>query len=580
LSKTFRFSWRNLIPQLVAIVILPLAVFTLVVVLGGLLLHQDSMRTMVGERDERAVRAAAAALAQELTHRFDRINLIQIVIDDEDLGISNPKTSLQSGFQEGDFNRGIALLDMKGQVLWYAGSDGVLENLTTLDLEHNKRADFAGRPMDYQLYLDPSTDEWIILIFSTRNQVGMRLIGAHSLNDLIDHTLSEMITSTGTGMAFVVTSQMEIIYSTEETNHIGLSEHPGISEALKGKSGSSIYEVEQDEIVVAYSPVTPFNWVIVVEESWKDVANPLLRSTEIAPLFVIPVLLLALLAIWFGTRYVVQPMQRLETRAFALARGDYETIEQPVGGIAEIHHLQATLVHLAYKVKTAQQGLRSYIGAITMGQEDERRRLARELHDDTLQSLIALNQRIQLAELNSDSGSTARPYAEIRSLTEDTIQNLRRITRALRPIYLEDLGLSAALEMLVREIEVVGNIEVEFRKKGTDRRLPETVELALYRIAQEALNNVVRHASADRAMLNIEFSADQVLLEVSDDGRGFDVPESPAELVPDGHYGLLSLYERAELIGASLAIHSERAAGTSVRLLLPNPSVNDLPFDV
>ncbi len=186
----------------------------------------------------------------------------------------------------------------------------------------------------------------------------------------------------------------------------------------------------------------------------------------------------------------------------------------------------------------AQQSLHGYIGAITAAQEEERRRLARELHDDTIQSLIALKQRVQLAQLNQSNGSGTQSYSELEELTENTIDNLRRVTRALRPIYLEDLGLLAALEMLTREVTRVTGLEVGFNISGPEQRLSPKVELALYRIIQEALNNVSRHAEATHASVNITFKSESVLLEVVDNGRGFEVPRSPAEFAPSGHYGL------------------------------------------
>jgi signal transduction histidine kinase len=297
----------------------------------------------------------------------------------------------------------------------------------------------------------------------------------------------------------------------------------------------------------------------------------LLRTTEYAPLVLIPVLLLALIALWFVTRRVIQPLQGLEVKANELAWGNYDTIETSTGGITEIRHLQAALVHLAHKVKTYQQGLRGYISAITMGQEEERNRLARELHDDTLQSMIALNQRVQLAQLSAEQGAGQNGLEEIQSLAEQTIQNLRRLTRALRPIYLEDLGLVAALEMLARQTQQASGIAITFERIGTEVRLSPPVELALYRIGQEALNNVVRHAQATQAALQIRFSPDAVTLEVSDNGVGFEVPESPAEFAPGGHFGLLGMYERTEMIGAKLNIRSSPGKGSRVVVTLPIP---------
>jgi signal transduction histidine kinase len=224
-------------------------------------------------------------------------------------------------------------------------------------------------------------------------------------------------------------------------------------------------------------------------------------------------------------------------------------------------HLQKELVQMAVKVNEAQRSLHGYIGAITEAQEDERRRLARELHDDTLQALIALKQRVQLAQLELQSASSApAPESdelnEIMLLTEQTIDNLRRLTRAMRPGYLEDLGLVPALEMLARETGEGVGVNMEFHHQGVEIRLQGSTELALYRMAQEACSNIARHAHAQRGTLGISFLPDAVILMVEDDGVGFKLPENPAEYAAKGHFGLLGLHERAELIGATLSIKS------------------------
>jgi len=271
------------------------------------------------------------------------------------------------------------------------------------------------------------------------------------------------------------------------------------------------------------------------------------------------------IALWFGARQIVKPLQTLESRAVTLAWGDFKTIEIPVGGIEEIRQLQNELIHMARKVQAAQQSLHGYIGASTAAQEEERRRLARELHDDTIQALIALKQRVQLTQLAAPHAAPeSAALQEIATLTEQTIENLRRLTRALRPIYLEDLGLVTALEMLARETGQATNISVEFHRLGTEMRLDMAVELALYRIAQETLSNIARHAQATHASLSITFTPQSVTIQVTDNGKGFDVPRNPAEFAPNGHYGLLGLHERAELIGATLKIQSAPGQGTQL----------------
>lgn len=296
--------------------------------------------------------------------------------------------------------------------------------------------------------------------------------------------------------------------------------------------------------------------------------DPALEITLVAPLVLLAPLLFALGALWFGARQIVKPLQELESKAAQVASGDFETIQQPVGGISEVQHLQSELASMALKVQASQAGLRDYIGAITSAQEEERLRLARELHDDTVQELIALKQRLQLARKASGDSGASTILEELEQLAEGTIDNVRRMTRALRPIYLEDLGLVPALEMLARETSQLGGPRVDFQKAGVERRLNREAELALYRIAQQALSNVVRHARARVAALSVDFTNAAVELSVCDDGIGFQIPRYPTDLAPGGHFGLLGMHERADLIGARLLVESGQGAGTIVKVRL------------
>lgn len=307
------------------------------------------------------------------------------------------------------------------------------------------------------------------------------------------------------------------------------------------------------------------------ESAWKTATDPALELTLVAPLVLIPPLLFAVAVLWFGARQIVEPLQKLESKAAALAWGDFEAIHEPVGGISEVQHLQKGLTEMAGKVQAAQEGLRDYIGAITSAQEEERNRLARELHDDTIQAVIALKQRVELAEKSVRDPGSRQSLKELEDLAGQTIENLRRLTRALRPIYLEDLGLGTALEMLVRETGQTRPLTLSFERKGTEKRLPREVELALYRIAQEALNNVLRHAKAEHSLVQITYEEHETKLEVSDDGVGFQMPRSLTDLAPGGHFGLLGMRERADLIGARFDVQSEGGHGTrlTVRLAMP-----------
>jgi signal transduction histidine kinase len=319
--------------------------------------------------------------------------------------------------------------------------------------------------------------------------------------------------------------------------------------------------------VVAFNPIRPIGWGLVIEEAWEDIASPYLISTQAAPLAIVPVFLLALVALWFGARRIVQPLRTLEKQAAELAEGDFAAIRKPVGGIDEIRNLQAELMDMAEKLDDAQQSLHSYIGSITAGVENERRSLARELHDDTIQALIALNQRIQLVSMKTQPAQKD-DLLELQALTAQAMQNLRRLVRGLRPIYLEELGLVASLEMLTREMSQQTNLPISYKVTGAERRLEAQAEMALYRVVQESLNNVVHHSEASQAWVKVDFTLENLTISILDNGKGFAVPATPAEFAKKGHFGLLGLHERAELIGAAMKITSNLHQGTQITINL------------
>ncbi len=568
MSTKARFSWRGLIPQFFVLIILPLTAILLAITFGGLALHRQAMRTLVGQRDERAVKAAAHALTDQLNQRVVEIHLLASMTPAATSPQALSDLLKNDDFLLAGFDQGIAFMTSDGQLLAASGNNEAWKNLDVRQAPGlNNMLNPSTPPGLYFLTSGDATD--LIFVAAPVSQNGPIAVGAFSPQVFIQHTLENIFDSGEGGSAFVVTRNRQLLFTTSVlVDNTNLTTYPGVEAAIQGQSGSTFMQTGGSEHVVAYSPVAPLGWALVIEEPWASVTSPLLRTTEYAPLVIIPVLILALVVLWFVTQRIIQPLQGLEARANELAWGNYEAIEASTGGIAEIRHLQAELVHLAHKVKAYQQGLRSYIGAITMGQEEERNRLARELHDDTLQSLIALSQRVQLAQLTQGEQADRNGLVEIQSLTEQTIQNLRRLTRALRPIYLEDLGLVAALEMLVRETRQTSNIDITFQLLGTELRLSAAVELALYRMSQEALSNVVRHAQATQAALVISYAPVSVTLKVSDNGVGFEVPESPAEFAPSGHFGLLGIHERAEMIGARLQIQSEPAKGTRLTVTL------------
>jgi two-component system sensor histidine kinase UhpB len=566
---------RGLTVQLLAITVLPLTLLLLLIAFGSVSLHQQDMRALVGERDERAVQAAAAALASELHHRAASIsNLVTLAELSDDTTSIYTTDDLAS-----DFDGGLAYLDMNGRLITStpppAGTsssrlwDWVAQNNISLASSSDASAALSTgiEPVLSFPFLEPNSSRHFVIVSQVLASRNIIVAGAFSPETLAHKTLSGSYPDSTHITIFLFDSSREILFSRGPLATGNLSsDHPGVTEALRGESGTTYLKQDHVEHVVAYSSIAPTGWALITEEEWEMVVSPSLQITQMAPLALVPAFILALVALWFVATRIVQPLQKLETKAAALAWGDFDAIKDPVGGISEVQHLQQELAEMSRKVQSAQEGLHDYIGAITSAQEEERLRLARELHDDTIQSIIALKQRVQLAQKSVKDQTSRRTLGELETLSEQTIENLRRMTRALRPIYLEDLGLVTALEMLARETSQNNAMNIEFQKSGEEQRLSREVELALYRIAQEALNNLVRHSQARHAELHISFGEKEIELEVSDDGIGFDMPKSPTDFAPEGHFGLVGIRERADLIGARLEVESAPGNGTKLKV--------------
>jgi len=548
--------------QLLALIVLPFSLILLAVALAGIGVHQGAMRQLVAERDERSARAAAAAISEQLHHREAAVRGLALSARES----ASPERALQeAAFLFPDFDGGLAITDRQGVVL--ASSSPV--------------GDWAGRPL--HPWIDTLKQgrgsfsssfvvggESMVMVGSPVDE-GL-VLGAFSIRSLLQAAQLSTMVSSGDSSAYLVDSSGVLLAGVgDPPPEQDLLAHPGVRAALRGEIGSHYLEAADGEHVVAFSQVRPTGWALIVEEPWASVASPMLEISLAAPLILIPALLLTLVALWFGARQVIQPLRRLQQQAEDLTDSRYDRVGEPVGGIAEIRQLQATLADMARGIRAAHEALQSYIGSITLAQEEERRRLARELHDATIQDLIALDHRIQLIQQQTKSPATVGPDA-LEGLRPDigrSIQELRRLTGALRPIFLEDLGLVPALEMLVKDAQRDLGVEVGFQLDGQPRRLSPEAELAIFRIVQEALSNVGRHAEAGRANVRLTFDLESVRVQVQDHGKGFEPPARITELASGGHYGLLGMHERAQLVGAQLSLDSAPGGGTRISVELP-----------
>jgi signal transduction histidine kinase len=217
------------------------------------------------------------------------------------------------------------------------------------------------------------------------------------------------------------------------------------------------------------------------------------------------------------------------------------------------------------------ENLRFYARRITQSQENERKRIARELHDDTIQSLIALSRRLE-GLATGDEHLPEAAAERVRDLWQQTTEMVRRVrefSQNLRPSMLDDLGLLPTLEELTVDLKRQAGLQAEFHISGERRRLSSEVELTLFRIAQEALSNVRRHAKASRVATTIELADSVVRMRIEDDGVGFRPPKLTDDLRAEDGLGLIGMHERVRLLGGSLKIRSEPDTGTTVVAEVP-----------
>lgn len=218
----------------------------------------------------------------------------------------------------------------------------------------------------------------------------------------------------------------------------------------------------------------------------------------------------------------------------------------------------ATAVDLSERVS------RDAVRRVVEAQELERARLARELHDETGQALTSILLGLKSLEGRVDTDDGGDAVAELRDLVVSTLQDVRRLAVELRPAALDDFGLVPAIERLRDTVEEQGGFSVDVHSAIGDERLPPETETALYRIVQEALINVLKHADATRVSVRLSQAEKSVTLVVQDDGKGFH-PES----VRDGGLGLVGMQERVALLGGRLTVQSSEGGGTLLKAEVP-----------
>lgn len=285
--------------------------------------------------------------------------------------------------------------------------------------------------------------------------------------------------------------------------------------------------------------------------------------------FVVTGILLSIVVNYLVLRAAFQPLQGLERVTEAVRRGDLsERAEPALFDDPQFSRLAATFNATLDELDRDRHELRQLASQVIRAQEQERQRIARELHDDTAQVLFA--QLLRVTTLRSSTNPEVSQTAiELEQMTVEALESVRRLALELRPPALDDLGLEAALEGLAQRYADQMGIPVDYQARGQRRRLSEEIELVLYRVAQESLTNIVKHASADRVWIDLDRGVDDLSLSVRDNGIGFDPDAMNAAEATGKGLGIFGMEERAALAGGTLRIWQRPGGGTEVFAFIP-----------
>ncbi|MBI4736790.1 MAG: HAMP domain-containing protein [candidate division NC10 bacterium] len=378
--------------------------------------------------------------------------------------------------------------------------------------------------------------------------------------------------SRGQALAHTDPSQVHAVLTDPRTRQILARPDPSVT-WIAGPTGERLYDVAVP-IRMRGLPVGAVRLGMSragVDQMLRDLALKVL-----AVLFVL--MLVGIGSIWRFSRRMVHPIQRLRDSARAVQAGDLSqrvAVDRAdeIGQLALAFNAMTTELARSHDELARKEQMRArLLEQVITAQEDERKRIARELHDETSQALTSLMVGLKLLEQRPELAEMRESLADLRALTGKTLDAVHDLALQLRPSVLDDLGLVPAVDRIVEEFRRTHGIRVTFETNlRVGPRLPASLETALYRITQEALTNVARHAGAQSVSLLLEARRGSVRLIVEDDGRGFDVASCMSESREERCLGVFGMRERATLLGGTLTVESAPGNGTTVFVEVPLP---------
>lgn len=580
----------NLGRRIVLLVSLSMLLILTALAVSGWLAVRESSDRVFHERQGLA-QATGKYLDYILRQNLERLDSVRFApgvnIEDSDLGPE--KTALHSTYLASIFDDGVFITNQQGMALWiepprpdFVGTNiaaylPIGQSLTT------------GRPVISNLITTgPGNKPVLFILTPLRNQEG-KLVGL--VGGQIDprgRSLRDFTQPVELGQ----TSYIDII----DSNGIVLASSD--SQRVTGSAQKIAGEAE----VSVLAPLTIAPWSVAIRQSEAEALAPVQTMEQRFFVFGLSSLLLALFLSWGMAQSVIRPIARLNTATQNITRGD---LSQPIPQLGNdeigelsrsfdamraalkksVDHIQELNRELEAKVQQRTQQLAaSYqeierkeaargdlLRKVLTVQEEERKRIARELHDETSQLLAGLAMRLEATTALPDAaaGKIKGMLADIKSLTVRTIDSVHKIIFDLRPSVLDDLGLLSAIRWFAENRLAEAGIKPRTEVTGEERKLPPQVEIAVFRVVQEAITNIFKHAEAQNVIVSVEFKDSALGIEIEDDGKGFDVSAVSRRADKTEGLGLAGMEERVTLIGGKLNIESQPGRGTHITVAVP-----------
>lgn len=537
-------------------------------------------------------------------------------VDLEDRDPAPERAALREAYLRSHLLRRVFLLGGASEVLWDEPARDRLSAASLRDLPAAREAFRTGKPTVSPLVGDGAGAPRLYAFVPLRNWRGdvAGLVGGEIDPQSPRFTsLLQLLRPGRSASTDLVDGRGVVLASTDPRRLFRESDHGEFIAGLIRERRAAVgtchgcheSHVVRDRVreAMAFAPLTVAPWGIGIrqpeEELFAAASDLRRRMLRLAPLL----LGLALLFAWGAARSIRNPLAVLTEAAERIASGKMNEAIPPLGedevgrlgrsfetmraalkasmdAVARanldlerrVEERTGEIERLYRELREREEWRGRLLRKVISAQEDERKRIARELHDDTSQALAALAVRLETAVATLPAGAPRERIEEAKALALQSLEGLHRLIFDLRPSVLDDLGLLSAIRWCAeRHLEALG-IAVRCEFSGMDRHLPPQVETALFRAAQEAIVNIAKHAEAETVLIQCALRERDLAIEIEDDGKGFDLQSLTRAGAPARGLGLLGIRERVELLGGTVEIESSPGQGTRVALAVPLPA--------